>query len=245
MLKSPAKINLTLDILGKHEGYHLIDGVICEVGNLYDEIKIELLSKTGGEIEIKTSNKELNRNPKNNLAYKAAKLIAPKASMKIFIKKNIPLRSGLGGGSSNAATVLKTLSRLLELKYSDAKLEKLATSLGMDVPFFIRGGVAHVSRFGEIIKPIKTKIRFAPRFVFLKTKKSTKDMYSRLDLSMTGKNRAKTKKLIMALKNNNLREIKKNIHNDFELIAKPPRGTRLTGSGSACFKLGPVHTVRL
>ena len=238
ILKSPAKINLTLDILGKDGDYHLVNTVICEVENLYDEITIELLSKTGGKIEIKTSNKELNRDPENNLAYKAAKLIAPKASIRIFIKKNIPLRSGLGGGSSNAATVLKELNRQLGLNLDVRALRHLAATISMDAPFFITGGIARATHFGEIIESIKTDLRLKPQLVFNdKSKTSTAEMYSKIDALPTGRNHAKTEKLIKALADNDLKGVINNLHNDFELLFPTTYPNHLSGAGSAYYFL--------
>lgn len=238
MMHSNAKINLALDIFGKEGDYHLIDTVIYEVPDLYDEVDVKITRDEKSRIEISTDNEELNKNPKDNLAYKATQLLAGTNSVKITIKKNIPLRSGLGGGSSNAATVLKELNRQLKLNLDMSALRTLAAKISMDAPFFITGGIARATHYGEIIEPIKTKLILEPRITFLPgDKRSTADMYKQIDTLPTGQNRKKTEALIRALQENNLQGVIRNLHNDFELVTKPPKNLHLSGSGQACFKL--------
>lgn len=264
MLKSHAKINLALDILGRDNNYHLVETVICEVPDLYDEIEVKINRDGLGRIEIETNNKELNDNQEENSVRTATKLLAGTNSIKITIKKNIPLRSGLGGGSSNAATVLKELNRQLKLNLDVAALRELAAKISMDTPFFITGGIARATHYGEIITPIKTDLVLRPKIIFMPTqKKSTGEMFSRIDqlwkakrfqsyqLSCfaeakrrlpTGQNREKTGKLIQALENNNPQEVEKNLHNDFELLINCKKSKQhLTGSGSAYYTLTEIR----
>ena len=85
-------------------------------------------------------------------------LNSKKSEYAIKIKKNIPMGSGLGGGSSNAATTLKALNKLWTMKFSNDKLEKLGKSLGADIPFFIKGGFQLAEGIGDILSPQKTDI---------------------------------------------------------------------------------------
>ena len=215
LLKSHAKVNLTLDILGRdpETGYHFIETVMAEVPDLYDEITIE----PSDQLTVETNIEELNQYPEENLAYKAA-LGSP---VKIFIKKNIPLRSGLGGGSSNAAAILKAL-------HPD-KAETVAPSLGMDVPFSVHGGICHCTHFGEIIEPIETNLELKFKLTPQQGTKTTHRVYQELDLSKCGQNIAKTAALIEALRSGDLEAVRKNIHNDF--------GEGLTGSGPTKFNV--------
>ena len=100
-------------------------------------------------------------NDETNIIYKAYKAIRPEAvknEFSIFLKKNIPIGSGLGGGSSNAATTLKALNSLWSLNYSNKKLLKFAKKIGADVSFFIDGGIQKVEGIGDILFPIKTTV---------------------------------------------------------------------------------------
>ncbi|MFA6528489.1 MAG: 4-(cytidine 5'-diphospho)-2-C-methyl-D-erythritol kinase [Candidatus Gracilibacteria bacterium] len=242
-MKSHAKINLALDILGKDKNYHLVETVICEVPDLYDEIEVKILRDGKSQIEIITNNEELNANKEENSVRAAVKLLAGNNSVKITIKKNIPLRSGLGGGSSNAATVLKELNDQLNLNLTTPQLRTLAAKISMDTPFFITGGVARATHYGEIIEPIRTDLILKPKIIFStkSQKSSTGEMFAKIDNLPTGQNREKTKKLIRALENNDMQSVIKNLHNDFELLqvvsCKLPVTLHLSGSGPTCFKL--------
>ena len=94
-----------------------------------------------------------------NTIYKAYEAIRPatiKNEFSIFLKKNIPIGSGLGGGSSNAATTLKALNSLWHLNYSNKELLKFAKKIGADVSFFINGGIQKVEGIGDVLYPVKT-----------------------------------------------------------------------------------------
>src|SRR3989338_2921545 len=134
-----AKVNLFLEVLGKRkDSYHKILTIFERI-SLADEIKILKIPKG---IRI-SSDKFITRNPEDNLAYKAAKLILKykdvKAGVKIFIKKRIPIAAGLGGGSSDAAAVLVGINKLFALRLKEGSLMRLARQLGADVPFFLLG----------------------------------------------------------------------------------------------------------
>jgi 4-diphosphocytidyl-2-C-methyl-D-erythritol kinase len=243
---APAKINLCLDILKKTEsGFHEIQTVFQEIPDLTDEIEIEETEKKD-EIIINAPVKT-----EENLAYKALQLIKKTFKIKKFarivIKKNIPLSSGLGGASSDAAAVLKGLNKLWDLKLSTKNMTELAAQIGADVPFFITGGTALGTHFGEkttplpSIKCIKFKINSPktwpkiPASIGESTK--TKNMYESIDLSVCGKNKQKTKDLLDGIKNGDKNAIIKNLHNDFEAILPVKKEQHLSGSGPATFSI--------
>ena len=154
-LKSYAKINLTLDILGKREdNFHEIESIMQQV-SLADDITLESIKED--KIILECSSKELEN--ENNLAYKAALLLKTrfniKRGVKIKIKKNIPTAAGLSGGSSNAAAILKALKRMWKIHTSEHELSKLGSELGSDVPFHIFGKTCLIKGRGEIVEPLE------------------------------------------------------------------------------------------
>ena len=153
--KSHAKINLTLEVLGKRrDGYHEIRTIMQEL-ELHDTISFELIS--GGRLELSCSDPSLPLG-EENLAYKAAMLLkslyAPDKGIRMNLTKRIPVAAGLGGGSSNAAAVLKALNSLWNLSLDDTILLELGAGLGSDVPFFLYGGTALAEGRGEKLKPL-------------------------------------------------------------------------------------------
>jgi len=155
-LRSPAKINLRLEILRKREdGYHELRTVFQKI-NVYDRLYFCL--KREREISIKVDPPGLPTGEKN-LVYQAAQSILKKSGyqggVEIKIEKRIPLGAGLGGGSSNAATALKALNQLLRRGLSDRELTTLGLAIGADVPFFFLEGSAIGTGIGEKLKKIE------------------------------------------------------------------------------------------
>lgn len=154
-LESPAKVNLRLEILKRRkDGYHELRTVFQKIG-LHDTLHFSL--KNGKGIFITTDNPNLPIGS-TNLVYKAAHSILKSSSyhggIHIRIEKRIPLGAGLGGGSSNAATTLKALNRLLKRNLSKKKLMEMGLEIGADVPFFIWEGAAIGSGIGEQLKKV-------------------------------------------------------------------------------------------
>ena len=148
-----AKINLGLRILGKRsDGFHEVSMIMQSVG-LSDEVIIT----EGKGIEITTNIEGLSCG-KDNLAYKAAALLAEKynitPNVHIVLNKRIFMAAGLAGGSSDAAAVLRGLNKYWNLNLYGDKLEAIAAELGSDVPFCICGGSAIAKGRGEIILPL-------------------------------------------------------------------------------------------
>ncbi|MGH7811168.1 MAG: 4-(cytidine 5'-diphospho)-2-C-methyl-D-erythritol kinase [Candidatus Binatia bacterium] len=163
-IRAPAKINLTLRIVGRRaDGYHLIDTIMAPV-SLYDEIEIRTTERSGKTKKITGPSITVTCKPSSapageqNLAYRAAQLVLKKArseqSIAIRIHKRIPVGAGLGGGSSDAAATMVGLNRLLKLGFSARQLERLGLELGADVPFFVRGQPARARGIGERLQPI-------------------------------------------------------------------------------------------
>ena len=155
-LKCNAKINLSLDVIGKRpDGYHNIELIFLEIP-LYDTISVSL--RNDGEIKLSCSDKTLPTDEKN-IAYKAAasffKAFGNCIGADIKITKNIPHGAGLAGGSADAAGVLKGLNSLLDNPLDLNTLMEEGKKLGADVPFCLLGGCAFAEGIGEILTPIK------------------------------------------------------------------------------------------
>ena len=151
---SPAKLNLFLKIINKRtNGYHNLQSIF-QLINLQDDIYIKIRYQ---DSQINVSNSSLLIKPENDLAFKAAHLMLSnqKLGADIFINKEIPIGAGLGGGSSNAATVMMAINKLAKLNISKADLIKSSLKLGADIPFFINGKNSWVEGVGEILYDIK------------------------------------------------------------------------------------------
>ena len=147
--KAYGKINLALDITGKREdGYHLVK-MILQTVDLYDQITVERLEEgivlTCDDPRVPTGEK--------NLAYKAARLMIQTFGLtegvKIHIEKKIPMQGGMGGGSTDAAAVILAVNELFDLHADTDLLDKLAVTLGADVPFCLREGTYLAEGIGE------------------------------------------------------------------------------------------------
>ncbi|MDP3729924.1 MAG: 4-(cytidine 5'-diphospho)-2-C-methyl-D-erythritol kinase [Candidatus Omnitrophota bacterium] len=182
IVKAPAKVNLFLKVLGKRkDSYHNIITIFERI-SLADTIKV---FKISAGIIVK-SDKFITQNPKDNLVYKAAKLILEcgkiKSGVKIEIKKKIPVTAGLGGGSSDAAAVLRGMNKLFRLRLSDNSLLNMAKSLGADVPFFVLDTAFAIGRGrGDELEVIKPGKRFWHLIIKPGNKTSTKSIYEAFD----------------------------------------------------------------
>lgn len=152
---APAKINLFLHIVGQRaDGYHLLQTVF-RLLDFYDTI---YLKPTSGNT-IKRVNDIPNVPEEHDLCIRAAKLLQQHTGctrgVEMLVEKKIPMGGGLGGGSSDAATVLLALNRLWQLNLSRNELLSLGLKLGADVPFFIYGTNAWAEGIGELLQPIQ------------------------------------------------------------------------------------------
>lgn len=156
-VKSPAKINIGLNIISKRDdGFHNIETIFYPI-NLFDELSFSESSEFSFASDDDNLNKE-----KTNLIIKAKELLeshtSNKLNVKIQLNKNIPIGAGLGGGSSNAATTLLSLNQLFHLNISKNDLSKLALQLGSDVPFFVNPIPSFAKSRGEVLYPLNFKI---------------------------------------------------------------------------------------
>jgi 4-diphosphocytidyl-2-C-methyl-D-erythritol kinase len=152
---APAKINLYLHILGRRpDGYHELETLMAPI-SLGDTLDLDLIP-TG--IEFTCSDPGLS-DARDNLATRAARLFLDEfglpTGVRIHLEKNVPVGAGLGGGSSDAASVLLALRELTGTSCPDDRLAELAARLGSDIPFFIHRTPAVCRGRGEIIEPVK------------------------------------------------------------------------------------------
>ena len=158
-LSAFAKINWSLDITGvREDGYHLMDMLMQPI-SLADEIELSPLFSE--EIRLTTGGYPPCRADEHNLAYRAAEALKKATGfplgVSIHVEKQIPIGAGLGGGSADAAGVLFGLNRLWETGLSGAELESIGLTLGADVPFCLRGGLARTTGIGENLKAVPNK----------------------------------------------------------------------------------------
>jgi len=216
-LKAYAKLNLSLNLLPErgNNGFFKVYFINTQV-SLYDIITLKTLPIN----EIKINEDKIKKN--DNIAFKAAKLIYKiykiKNGIYIDILKNIPIKAGLGGGSSDAAAVINGLDMLHNLNIGKDEKIKLAKRLGMDVCYCIIGGLCNIKGIGDTIESIPYKI---PELNILLAiphlkKSSTGWAYSIINENQIGKKIKMFYKLIDGIKTQNLAKIVCNLHNDFE-----------------------------
>jgi 4-diphosphocytidyl-2C-methyl-D-erythritol kinase len=165
-LRAPAKLNLGLRLLGlRDDGYHFLESIFAPI-ELWDELEIELVDGAH-QIELDVGQVPdaalppalacVSAGP-DNLAFRAAEVFCAatglEARVRIRLRKAVPAAAGLGGGSSDAATVLTGLAALAGKPSDPAELDRIAEGLGADVPFFLDPQPALVSGIGEIITPV-------------------------------------------------------------------------------------------
>lgn len=220
-LKSRAKINLSLDVIGKRpDGYHEVEMIMQQI-SLYDNIYIR--ERYDNEIKISTNCEYIPLNA-SNIAYKAAdklrQVLSISKGVDIYIDKQIPVAAGLAGGSSNAAAVLKGLNILWDLRLSTKEIMDIGVTIGADVPFCILGGTALAEGIGERLTPINSGIKNT--WVVLAKPPisvSTGEVYGRLDLSKIT-NKPNTAQLINAISEGNLYFVSNNMSNVLETVTE-------------------------
>lgn len=250
-LQAPAKVNLSLTVGAKRpDGYHEVATVMQTVG-LYDTLTLT----DGSSGLTMTCTDPAVPADDSNLALRAACLFfeeagLPVPALHLHLQKRIPSQAGLGGGSSDAASVLTALRGLYLPELPDAALEHMAAALGSDVPFFIRGGTALCTGRGERLTPL-------PRLtggwlVLVKPPEgfSTPAMYRRLDALPPELPHAVSWEALLAAQD--VRAVSAALYNSFEravppdsdvwairqaLLAGGALGALLSGSGSAVFGL--------
>lgn len=154
--KAHAKINLTLDVVGKQDnGYHLIESVMQSI-ELCDEIKLSVTNTDA--ISLSCSDPKIPCDERNTVYRACVKFFSftgvSNPGIDIYIEKQIPSEAGLGGGSSDAAAIIRLLDEIFETKLSLDEMIKIGVSVGADVPFCIVSGTALCEGLGEIVTPL-------------------------------------------------------------------------------------------
>ena len=251
-----AKINLTLDVLGKRpDGYHDIKSVMQTI-SIRDDVEIDL--GTGKPWCLRCSREGIPTDERN-LAWKAAKVFFDAAKkdpdgLEIRITKRIPSEAGLGGGSADAAAVLRALNKHYGSPFSVLALAELGSQVGSDVPFCVLCGTAEVTGRGEYLR----KLPDLPECVFVVVKpafsSSTPELYRKLDESAIAR-RPDHNAMERALLAGDLGAVAENVCNVFDPIVTAEHlelnyiksimnsygslGQQMTGSGSAVFGILP------
>ncbi len=219
-LRAYAKLNLGLNLLPEKttSGYYKVYFINTQL-KLSDRVKIKKLPTKNDIIVLPDAIEG-----KSNLAYEAAKTIKERYNIaegiEIKIKKNIPIKAGLGGGSSDAASVINGMIEIFALNIDNGEKLQLAKHLGMDVCYCTIGGLCEVKGIGDEVYPLQIR---TPRLNILliipaNTKPSTGWAYARVREEDLGRNIDKINKLIEALKEGSIYNIAKYIHNDFERV---------------------------
>ena len=244
---APAKINLSLDITGVDEkGYHLLDMVMQTI-SVFEKVTL-----TKQDDISMSSNAKFIPTDSRNTAVKAAvkffEYTGIKGGVHIHIKKTVPIKAGMAGGSADAAGVIVGLNKLYNAGLTTEQMCEIGLMCGSDIPFMIHGGTKRIQGTGDIILP-------APQMpqchivVCMPTKGvSTPQAYANYD-EMGVKTLVENEKLLKAMEENNLAEMAKYMANDLEKAAgsdetEPIKkllldlgaiGSMMTGSGAAVF----------
>lgn len=185
---APAKINLGLEVLGvREDGYHEIATVYQAIG-VHDRVDLVVSDRPGIRLEVRPGGADLGP-AEENLAVRAARLLQEEVlgqrGLEIGLVKRIPVGSGLGGGSSDAAAVLLGLAGLADPPVPPGRLHALASGLGADVPFFLEGGTQLGAGRGDRLTPLPPWPARPLVVVFPNIWVSTSSIYSSPSLKLT------------------------------------------------------------
>ena len=254
--RSYAKINLTLDVLGKRDdGYHDVE-VLMQTVSLFDLV---IVDKTDFQISISTNLRFLPNNERN-IAYMAAKeffrYTGIHGGCKIMIHKNIPVAAGLAGGSGNAAAVLCSLDMLYNTNLSVEELCSIGLKLGADVPYCIIGGTALASGIGEKLTPLPPLPKCTILMVKPAINVSTGSIYGAID-SMEIKEHPDTAAMIAAIRQGDINAVASGLVNVMgtvtegmypivrgirqKMIKNGALGAVMSGSGPTVFGIFPDY----
>jgi 4-diphosphocytidyl-2-C-methyl-D-erythritol kinase len=219
VLRTSAKVNLALEVLGKRgDGYHEIATVLQAV-DLFDRLTMEtadILSLHADDPELPTDD--------GNLVMRAARLLQKTAGIekgaRLRLQKRIPVAAGLGGGSSDAAATLLGLNRLWGLRWPRARLQELAVELGMDVPFFLGTGRAVARGRGERLQALPGGGGYALVLVNPRTPLSTREVYGRVPAGWHAEPTG-TERVIEALRRRNAAALAAALTNNLERVVEP------------------------
>lgn len=248
-IKTPAKINLTLEIQRKREdGFHDIKSIMQMI-NLYDYLTFDIEDSDKLEISLAGNNPQIPYNEKN-IVYKAIKLYFEKAKVEpkkinVYLEKNIPSAAGLAGGSSNAVGTFVVLNKYFNNALSTETLNELCSQLGSDLNVCLMGGCTLATGRGENVKRLPF-VEYPVSLIKPEVGISAKEGYQRYSELKNKPNFNNTDKMISALETGN--DIKEFIQNDLETavfnyyeelqkIKKANPNSIMSGSGSTYFVL--------
>jgi 4-diphosphocytidyl-2-C-methyl-D-erythritol kinase len=215
LVKAPAKINLSLDVLYKRsDGFHEVEMIMTTI-DLADRVELTLLEQD--KIHILSHNRYV-PDDQRNLAFQAAQLLKDRYQVKkgvqITIEKTIPVAAGLAGGSSDAAATLRGLNKLWGLGLTLDELASLGSEIGSDVSFCVYGGTALAKGRGEMITDLPAPptcwVILAKPFIGV----STAEVYRRLDLN--GMKHPKIDEMVKAIQHNDYQSVCENVGNVLE-----------------------------
>ena len=253
-IKSYAKVNLTLEIVGEENGYHALDSLVASV-DLFDLISLKKRKDGLNFVRMHGMDSE-SIPPEENNAWKAADAFVKKfgtTGADITIYKNIPMGSGLGGSSADTAGVLNGMAKLYGVEDRFDELKEIADRLGSDTGYMLKGGFARMQGRGTSVTPLPIRERLYFLLICPKESVSTKACYRAFDKrkgeaypEKTGEN---TEKCIRALLDGDQNEAGRYLTNDLYAPAASlslevkkayeaacgfsPLGAVMTGSGSA------------
>ena len=244
---SPAKVNLFLKVVSKRpDGYHNIVSIV-DIISVFDVIHIEEIPD---DVIIIEDDKDILPKDAANTMYRAAVALKERFKInrgaRVFVEKNIPIGSGLGGPSSNAATVLKELARIWKVKINEAELNDIGRGIGADVPLFLYGNACIMRGIGNKISPVELPSLWY-LIIYPNISISTRRVYEGLKIVLT----KKQNDIKLVAKFSGTREVSAILENDLErigillcpiiktikdrLIESGASGTLMSGSGSSVF----------
>ena len=250
-IKACAKLNLTLSITGRQNGYHMLDSLVCSV-DLSDLIVLKKRKDSLVTVEMHGLGTELLPFEQNNAAKAAQKYIeffgTSGADIKIY--KNIPLGAGLGGSSADAAGVIRGMGNLYGVG-SEVQLKELCDDLGSDTGYMLSGGYARLTGRGEVVTPFECKTRLNFLLLAPQSGVSTAECYARYDACPSIL--PTSDEALEALLNGDKEKLGKSLSNALyvpaksinpdvekaysELLDFSPLGVNMTGSGSGVYAL--------
>lgn len=252
-VKAPAKINLSLAVIGKQTHFHEVEMIMTTI-DLADYITISKIPNSKNQIILHSDFSGMSMG-KGNLVYRAAELFMKHYqitdSVEIRIEKNIPISAGLAGGSADAAATFKGLRGLFNIDCSDQELCELGAKIGSDIPFCIIGGTALATGRGEIITPIKSPPLCWVIIVNPRLSVSTRDIYNAFNFAEAEE--IDTQLMLDAIENEDFDKICMHLANNLEPVtikffpivsdikeafhANGANGVRMSGSGPTVFAL--------
>ncbi len=256
-LRAKAKINLSLDVLGRRaDGYHELRMVMQTI-DLFDELELRATDTPGISLILAPATaREKIPAGRDNLACRAAQILMEEFSIRegvvITLRKEIPVSAGLAGGSTDAASVLSGVNELFHLGLSSEELMRRGAQIGADVPYCLLGGTALAEGIGERLTPLPPAPETSVLLVKPPVSVSTGSVYTRLD-TVDVPEHPDTDAMICAIRDGSLPEIARNMGNVLEYVtaadvpmildlieqmkASGAAGASMSGSGPTVFGL--------